>query len=66
MQSCSLVTAAAQASGLGRYLDLHSVAATSVRPLVDGNRALLGVGKDVEPEAAPLQRRRLRSNGDGT
>jgi hypothetical protein len=57
------ITAAACHAGLARYIDIVAVANASLRPLADGNRALLGVGKDVEPAAAPVQRRRLSNGG---
>jgi hypothetical protein len=46
-------TAAACHAGLYRHIDIVSVATVSVRPLADGNRALLGIA--AEPARRPLQ-----------
>jgi hypothetical protein len=61
------ITAAAQAAGLHRFIDIVTVATASVRALATSNSILVAVGRGVEePARAVPPRRSLRSNGGET
>jgi hypothetical protein len=66
LQTKGPITAAACAVGLHKYIDIVTVAPSSLRPLANVNTVLAGIGKQAsedQPEPSGTPRRRLQNGG---